>query len=519
MADPYRELFERSADAILFIEGETFVDCNQAAVEMLRCRNKAEVLSTHPSELSPPFQPDGRSSYEKASEMIAIAFERGNHRFEWNHMRADGEVFPVEVLLTAVGERLHVVWRDISERKALETKLRDAQKMEVVGRLAAGVAHDFNNLLVVVLGNADLLCARLTEDSQELRLASEIRDAGERGSHLVKRLLALGRKQAYMPTKIELAALVEDLRPLIERLLGPDIELELETSEEVVSITADRGQLEQAVLNLSTNSRDAMQGTGRLTIRTGTIAPEEVARHELEPGRWVGLVVRDTGAGMDEHTLARAAEPFFTTKPTGTGTGLGLSSVHGTVSQSGGVLRITSELGRGTTVALYWPRDAQSRRPEPRPEPTRVEAGVARSLSGVRVLLVEDEDPVAQFIERTLAESGCVLRRATNGQAALELFAEDDPPFDLILSDVIMPIMGGPAFVSRLHERGVDIPVVFMSGYTDDAIATAGLDRHSVLLEKPFSPWELRRVLHLVLERAKADCPAPEPTRSPAHPA
>lgn len=503
MADPYRELFERSADAILFIEGGTFIDCNQAAVEMLRCRDKAELLSTHPSELSPEFQPDGRASFEKANEMISTAFERGSHRFEWAHVRADGEVFPVEVLLTAVGERLHVVWRDISERRALEHKLQSAQKMEVVGRLAAGVAHDFNNLLVVIIGNADLLCEELAVGHELRSLVEEIRAAGERGSHLVKHLLALGRKQVYMPARLELGALVEDLRPLIQRLVGARIELRVERDEEPTMLVADRGQLEQALLNLATNARDAMAEGGQLSIRSGAISAQAHALLGLPAGAHVGVVVSDTGAGMDAQTLASATDPFFTTKSTGTG--LGLASVHGMVAQSGGQLRIDSAPGEGARIALCWPRELGARAPESVEHPASSEAPESRSLDGVRVLVVEDEDAVAQFVERTLSESGAVLTRAVNGQAALELFErEQAPSFDLIVSDVIMPVMGGPAMIAALRARGVELPVLFMSGFTDDAIAAADLDVDGELLEKPFAPWELRRAIRLELAAARA---------------
>ncbi|MFO7566189.1 MAG: response regulator [Enhygromyxa sp.] len=482
MFELYRELFERSADAILVIEGETFVDCNDAVVRMLRCRSRDEVLSTHPSELSPELQPDGRPSFEKASEMMAIALERGSHRFEWNHLRADGEVFPVEVSLTAVGDRLHAVWRELSERKQLEAKLHEAQKLEIVGRLAAGVAHDFNNLLVVVLGNADLLCATLPPSSLQARLAEEIRDAGERGSHLVKRLLALGRKQSYAPVPVDLDEVLDDLSGLLRRMLGATIALELERGESA-TINTDRGQLEQAILNLATNAREAMPKGGRVTIRTGTL--------DLgADGRFAFLRVVDTGEGMDEETVARASEPFFTTKPTGTG--LGLASVHASVGQTGGFVRITSSPGQGTTVGLYWPLDqtaALAIAPKVKPE----EPALA-SLAGVRVLLAEDEDGVAALVERTLGESGCTLTRASDGEQALGLI-KDERDFDVILSDVIMPGLGGPAFVTELRRRGIEVPVVFMSGYADDAIAAAGLETEAVLLEKPFSPWELRRAI------------------------
>jgi two-component system cell cycle sensor histidine kinase/response regulator CckA len=244
-----------------------------------------------------------------------------------------------------------------------------------------------------------------------------------------------------------------------------------------------------------------MPAGGHVVITTGVQEAEQAATLGLPAlGRFGFLRVQDTGEGMDASTLARACEPFFTTKPTGTGTGLGLASVESTVSQSGGFVRITSELGRGTTVGLYWPLDYTVEVPPPSAAEHPIDEHPSASLAGVRILLVEDEDPVAAFVERTLHENGCVLTRATNGQHALTVF-DANPNFDMILSDVIMPVMGGPAFVAVLRERNIQIPVVFMSGYTNDAIAAAGLGAEAVLLEKPFSPWELRRAVRRAIRR------------------
>ena len=273
--DPYRELFERSADAILIIEGETFVDCNDATVEMLRYRSREQMLQTHPSELSPSHQPDGRKSFEKANEMIAIAFDRGSHRFEWNHVRADGELFPVEVLLTTVAEpgrrTLHVVWRDITDRKRLEEELRHAQKMEAIGKLTGGIAHDFNNLLVAVLGHSDLLEPLLEGLPEAQEHVAGIRYAGESAAGLVRQLLAFGRKQRLSSVPFDLNELVRATGTLLQRVIGEQIVLVTSLDDEPVPTKADRGQLEQVLLNLAANGRDAMLDGGELRIETGCV--------------------------------------------------------------------------------------------------------------------------------------------------------------------------------------------------------------------------------------------------------
>ena len=333
--DPYRELFERSADAILIIEGETFVDCNDAAVEMLRYSSKEEVLQTHPSELSPPFQPDGRPSFEKANEIIAFAFEKGSQRFEWDHLRADGEVFPVEVLLTAVGEAdrrtLHVVWRDITERKLLEAKLRQSQKMEAIGKLTGGIAHDFNNLLVVLLGHSDLLAQKLAGRPDELEHVEVIRSAGERAADLVRQLLAFGRKQQLLPTVVDLNELVDSTRKLLDRLIGEDVTLVTRGGERPVPVVADRSQLEQVLLNLAANARDAMPGGGELRLETSVVrvTDRDAARGAaVSAGEYGRILVADSGVGMEPYVAAKAFDPFFTTKEAGRGSGLGLSLIH-----------------------------------------------------------------------------------------------------------------------------------------------------------------------------------------------
>jgi two-component system cell cycle sensor histidine kinase/response regulator CckA len=495
--EPYRELFERSADATFIIEGDTFIECNQAAVDMLRYATKEEALRTHPSELSPPTQPDGRDSFEKANEMIARAFEHGSHRFEWDHKRADGEVFPVEVLLTAVRrqerELLHVVWRDITERKLLEEQLRQSQKMEAVGKLAGGIAHDFNNLLVVIIGNSDLLQRPLVEQPALLQRVNEIRHAADRAADLVRHLLAFSRKQELRRQVVNLAEELPNLERLLRRLIGEDIKLLLEAPGTAHRVSVDLGQLEQAIINLVTNASDAIVGGGTITLSLSRQVVEDGGIVALPPGPYVVVTVTDTGTGMDADTARRAFEPFFTTKDIGKGTGLGLATVYGAMQQAGGTVTIDSSLGRGTALKIFLPdvtnvagsQDAGSLQ-----LPT--EGG------SETILMVEDEHVVAATVERTLHAKGYTVLVAHDGIEGLATWRDNPARIDLILSDVVMPRMGGPEMVSRIRNEGGSARVLFMSGHTDDSLS---FDGEVDLLEKPFSTTELAGRIRQCLDR------------------
>lgn len=503
-SDPYRTLFERSADAILIIEGDKFVDCNQATVEMLRYRDKAELLKTHPSELSPKYQRDGRLSYEKANEMMSIAFLRGSHRFEWDHMRADGEIFPVEVLLTAVSEGdrrvLHVVWRDITGRKRLEAELSHAQKMEAIGKLAGGIAHDFNNLLVSILGYGELLSANLEDRPQLREQVGEILRAGERARDLTSQLLAFSRKQVLQPRVLDLNAVLKDLGSMLARLIGEDVRMVSCLSDGELRVKVDRGQLEQVVLNLVTNARDAMRDGGVLTVETREVeleAGRPSGRSRLAPGRYAALLVADTGAGMDEETRSRAFDPFFTTKPVGQGTGLGLATLYGIARQSGGDVTLESEPGQGTRVRVLLPLTTEELASSAPPvADDRPPAG------GDEVVLVaEDEHAVAGLIRKVLEGKGYTVHVARNGAEALALVRDRGLDFDLLLSDVVMPRMGGAELVRELRELGKDFRVLFLSGYMGDSLTHHGiLDQGVELIAKPFSPVQLSARVRAVLD-------------------
>jgi two-component system cell cycle sensor histidine kinase/response regulator CckA len=488
----YRELFERSADANLIIDGDTFVDCNEATVRMLRYATRAELLQTHPSELSPEYQPDGRISFEKANEMMAKAFAKGSHRFEWHHQRADGEVFPVEVLLTSlpVGEHnvLHVAWREISERKQLEEELRHAQKMEAVGKLAGGIAHDFNNILVAIMGYADLIKTEVADQPELLEDAEEIIRASDKAAKLTAQLLAFSRKQDLKPEVIDLDVVVDRLTGMVRRLIGEDIEMVLQSAGVPLPVKVDPGQLEQVILNVVANARDAMADGGTLTIKTTRGARPATNGVDLPVGRYVSLKFTDTGAGMNTEIIARAFEPFFTTKERGRGTGLGLSSVYGIVKQSGGDVRIVSHEGRGTTLEILLPESDEPFSSAGTPDVESV-AGVP---GGERILVVEDDLAAGSLISKALEREGYRVLVAQNGEEALSLAEQDGWGFDLVLTDVIMPVMNGPELVAKLLQKMPGLSALFMSGYTDDVLERQGLSIEDVdLIRKPFSPGRL----------------------------
>ncbi len=509
--DTYRALFEQSADAILIIDGDTFVDCNQATVDMLRHGTKEELLRTHPSDLSPPTQPDGRDSFTKANEMIAIAFERGSHRFEWDHKRADGEVFPVEVLLTAVpkgeGFILHVVWRDITERKILERRLLQTQKLEAIGKLAGGVAHDFNNLLVAIIGNAELLAMMAADRPELVEVAREITSTSQRAADLTRQLLTFARNQVLQPRDLDVNEVLVNLKKLLGRLIDEDIELITALSAEPLAIRADLGQIEQVVMNLVTNARDAMPAGGRLTIETAGIelAEDSIgAPVALSAGPYVRLTVTDTGTGMSPDVVKHAFDPFFTTKEVGRGTGLGLSTVFGVVQQSQGDVTIDSELGRGTTVHVYLPAIDKVGH-----------AGTASQRSDVApkggsetLLVAEDEAAVSALVAAVLRHHGYDVLVASNGREALEVYRKNERDIDLLVTDVVMPELGGAKLVEQLRADGHDPLVLFTSGYLDSARAQmTALDESAVLLRKPFSPTELLQRVRQLLDTEKTTPP------------
>ena len=373
------------------------------------------------------------------------------------------------------------------ERRSLLEDLLHAQKMESIGRLAGGVAHDFNNLLLVILANAQLLRRKLANDDQvEL---DGIVTAGERASTLTRQLLSFSRRRVLEPVVLDVSEIVHTMSPVLDRMLGDAIRLDLQLSPTPCWVLADAGQLEQVILNLSVNARDAMAGGGTLKIET-------TAPSRAEPK--VVLRVQDDGTGMDAETRKRIFEPFFTTKGPGEGTGLGLSMVYGVVSQCGGSIHVDSELGRGTTITLTFPLASFDE--EPTRNLTRPRE-IAEPKSRV-ILLVEDEKGVRVTLERTLVDAGYQVIVASDGDEALHEGLARIDEIDLMLSDVVMPTLSGPLLAERLLAVRPELPVILMSGYSDRLFAGGSPSGTTTFLQKPFMPEELVERIAQALVRA-----------------
>ena len=395
---------------------------------------------------------------------------------------------------------------DITARKqteealrASEEQLRQAQKMEAVGKLAGGVAHDFNNLLTTITGYSDLSMRRLKPDEPIYRNLEEIKRAGERAAGLTRQLLAFSRKQILQPKVLDLNKIIFETNKMLQRLIGEDIDLLVGLAPDLGQIKADPSQIEQVLMNLSVNARDAMPKGGKLTIATANVFVDEAytGRHiAVGPGHYVVLAVSDTGCGMDAATQARIFEPFFTTKEVGKGTGLGLSTVYGIVQQSGGNIWVYSEVDKGTTFKVYLPRVDQ-----PVAEPDAAAAETALTTGCETVLLVEDEEMVRHLTRKILQENGYQVLVAQHGREALHTAEQYQGTIHLMLSDVVMPQMSGRELAEQLAQLRREMKVLYMSGYTDDAIVHHGvLDEGMAFIEKPFSPAALTRKVREVLD-------------------
>jgi PAS domain S-box-containing protein len=413
---------------------------------------------------------------------------------EYRILATNGRVIWVDDRTTVVRsadgivERYKGILTDITERKQLQEQFVQAQKMETVGRLAGGVAHDFNNLLTVINGYAELALNDLPPADARREMIQEIHDAGQRASALTGQLLTFSRRQVVQTVSLDLNVVADQMRKMLERLIGEHIRLTFDLDPGVWRVKADAGQIEQVIMNLAVNARDAMPDGGALTVTTRNV--------EGDPGT-VMLVVADTGCGMDEETQRRVFEPFFTTKPAGQGTGLGLATVYGIVTQSGGHIDVASAPGQGSTFSVSFPRHTGTGSQEVAAHPAALVGG------SERILLVEDEASLQRIARRILESAGYRLVCADNGAEALALCARDPEPFDLLLTDVVMPGMSGHELASRLAGTRPAMKVLFASGYLHDAFpdrARLGSDVH--FLAKPYTPTSLTRKVRDVLDRA-----------------
>jgi PAS domain S-box-containing protein len=448
--------------------------------------------------------------YDRLIELLTRTEEIKDVEMEWN--RKDGTPITVRCSGRRVDDEngapayFEVFAEDVTEKRVLEKQLRMAQKMEAIGRLSGGIAHDFNNLLGVIIGYSRVLKRELGANNVLYEHALEIEKAGNRAASLTKQLLAFSRQQVLTPAILNLNSLASDMEKMLPQLLGEDVEVSLILDPALGNVKADQSQIEQVIMNLAVNARDAMPMGGKLKIETSNVQLDE-AYARLHPGSKVGsfvlLAVTDTGTGMDTATLSHIFEPFFTTKERGKGTGLGLATVYGIVKQSNGYTGVDSAPGKGTSFQIYLPRDAgQSVVEEPEPYS-------ADKLRGSEtILLVEDSEPLRKLVKTFLDSAGYRVFSADSGESALEVSTSIGRPLDLLLTDVVMPGMNGRVLAEHLLPRQQGMKVLYMSGYTDSFIAGHGvLDPATHLLHKPFTEEVFLRKVREVLDGGKKPAP------------
>ena len=389
---------------------------------------------------------------------------------------------------------------DMTERIGLEDQLRQAQRMESVGRLAGGIAHDFNNLLTVIGGYGELVTRELPPSGALRRNVEEMTKAGKRAADLTRQLLAFSRRQMLTPTIFNINESVLGMTSMLRRLIGEDVELTLDLEPVLGRVRADKGQVEQVLVNLAVNARDAMPSGGVLTVRTANVLVDEhsTLRHsDLDRGAYTSVVVEDSGTGIDESLLPKIFEPFFTTKEQGKGTGLGLSTVYGIVRQSGGAVTVASERGKGTTFSVYFPHvEEEESAPPAEPE-------TAAPVGTETVLLVEDEAGVRNLVAIGLRSRGYTVIEASNGCDALASCEQSLEAIHLLVTDVIMPKMGGRELAERMQEVRPGLKVLFISGYTENGVVEKGVIKEGVsLLQKPFTTDALARKVREVLDES-----------------
>ena len=428
---------------------------------------------------------------------------------EWHLRTPSAELVPIEVrgrILEAF-ERAYVlvVVRDLRPRLRLEEGLRRSQKLEAIGRLAGSIAHDFNNLLTAIGGHADLLRLSLGPDDEGREEADDIKRSVERGTRLTRQLLSFARRQPAARGAADLNAAIQGLRPMLERLLGPSVRLELGLAPDAGHVGLDAGQLDQVAMNLAINARDAMPDGGQLLIETASVELDaDFGRREtgVEPGRYGLLAVSDEGVGLSDEARAHLFEPFFTTKPAGAGTGLGLATVYGIVRQAGGHVAVWSEPGLGTTFRVYVPATVAS---ETTSDEGTTDPLFPTDASPARILVVDDEPSILAFVAATLRRAGHRVELASDGRDGVERFRAHPDEVDLIVTDVLMPGLTGPAMVEVLRGIRPELPVLFVSGHTRDERLDVHLSRPgTALLPKPFTADDLVRAIAPLLTRAPA---------------
>lgn len=508
----FQSLLEATPDAMVIVdsEGTTVIVNNQT--EALFGYPRHELVGRSIDLLVPePFRAEHPARRREFFEAPRVRPMGSGHDLEARHK--DGHTIPVEISLSPVetveGRFVIAAIRDITERKRseqalrrAEERLRQAHKLDAIGSLAAGIAHDFNNVLAVILSYTTLVLEQLGADDPIRADLEEVKDAGLRAAKLTRQLLAFGRQQVLEPKVVNLNRVLSSMEAMLRRILGADVELTLAAEARLGKMRADPSQMQQVVMNLVVNARDAMPSGGTLTLETANVevdASNDPSGLGLEPGAYVMLKVTDTGQGMDAATRSRLFEPFFTTKPKGKGTGLGLATVFGIVKQTGGHVSVSSEPNKGTAFSLYFPcTEADEAADTPIP-------AVRSEVRGTEtVLLVEDEGAVRVLVRNLLRQNGYTVLEAQNAGEALLICEQYSGKIDLLLTDVVMPRMSGRLLAERLSTVRPGMHVLYMSGYTEDAVIRRGIETSSVsFLEKPFTPAAMLHKVRDALERGK----------------
>lgn len=509
----FEHIFEDAPFGILVTEGtEIIVSCNKKFREIVGVKkietNVESVLDYIPKES----QETVREKLYQLIDGVYTSIPPFEIEFKTEKNSGSSEK-TIKIFVTKIDDTkrgalevsraLVLYFIDISDRKSLQYQFVQSQKMQAVGQLAGGIAHDFNNLLTAMIGYCDLLLEKYSPSDQSFNDIMQIKQNANRASNLVRQLLAFSRQQTLQPKILNVTDMLSELNALLRRLIGAKIELKVIHDREVGNIKVDQIQFEQVIINLAVNARDAMTEGGLLTIKTSTYSstePKFLREDTMPPGNYVLIQVQDTGSGISEEYLNRIFDPFFSTKAKGHGTGLGLSTVYGIVNQTGGFITVDSKIESGTTFSLYFPMVTNNDE-NPQDLTTKNSPQKIVDLTGSgTILLVEDEDAVRMFSARALRDKGYRVIEASNGEAAFEYLKNEAPHIDLIITDVVMPKMDGPALIEHLKERNSEIKVIFISGYTEDSFRESIANNSSVrFLQKPFNLKELAHKVKEVL--------------------
>jgi PAS domain S-box-containing protein len=497
----HRLLFEENPIPLLVIDAETlmFLSVNASAVQQYGY-SREEFAQMSILDIRPP--EDAEIALSRVAAPVEVRSQRSG---PYRHRRRDGSMVIVDIVsrdFVFAGRHARLVLAiDITEQRRLEEQLRQSQKIEAVGQLAGGIAHDFNNLLTVIKGNVELALHELPPAVPLRNDLEQVGHAASRAALLTRQLLAFSRKQVLKPAVLDLTEVVAEAERMLRRVIGEDVTFVTELAPTLSRVTADRGQIEQVLVNLVVNARDAMPAGGVLTVATGdvTLSAAGAAARGVVPGPYVTLRVSDTGVGMDDATRSRIFEPFFTTKPVGRGTGLGLATVHGVVHQSGGFVTVESTPRTGSSFTVFLPRAMHLENPN---GATGFATGIPRGSE--TILLVEDEDAVRTVARRVLVEAGYTVLEAANAAEAIDLFDRSPGAVAMLVSDVVMPGLNGHELSRMLRLRVPTLPTLFVSGYSFDARGDSSGFDDECFLAKPYDPIELARRVRSILDASSA---------------